>query len=385
MSKAGESILRGAREALAYARGEREGFVAHVPEQVDVRAIRKRLGVSQAKFATQFGFALDAVRNWEQGRRQPDVSARAFLMVIDREPDAVRRALFTSARENAGGARKRRPPLKGHLAMHQHPAVGYENPERIMSNQSRWIELLQDAIEILQTVTELLSRKARRRAEARFFNIFVLQSKQGLEAIIFLYKNDLKEPAQVLVRSVLEYRINFDVFLSKFLHGPSEAMRTMLDAMMLEKIKQMESVDFRGLELVPGAPTQDQLRQTEREIRSRHSPSEVGALRKYGFSGMPLEQRARQTGHVDRYNVVYRNFSRNVHGSDYAEYLMRDLNLSVVPREVYIASRDQVSLSTTALCGIGILEPTVRLFRFPVMRKINSIKKRISELNEKSA
>ncbi len=108
MSKAGESILRGAREALAYARGEREGFVAHVPEQVDVKAIRKRLGVSRAKFATQFGFALDAVRNWEQGRRQPDVSARAFLMVIDREPDAVRRALSVPVREKSRDGRKQR-------------------------------------------------------------------------------------------------------------------------------------------------------------------------------------------------------------------------------------------------------------------------------------
>ena len=93
MSKAGKSILTGAREALSYARGEREGFVAHVPEEVNVKSIRKRIGLSQAKFANQFGFTVDAVRNWEQGRRQPEVSARALLMVIDREPDAVRRAL----------------------------------------------------------------------------------------------------------------------------------------------------------------------------------------------------------------------------------------------------------------------------------------------------
>ncbi len=93
MSKAGESILRGAREALDYARGEDDGFVAHVPERVDVKAVRRKVGLSQAKFAARFGFGLDAVRNWEQGRRRPDMSARAFLMVIDREPEAVQRAL----------------------------------------------------------------------------------------------------------------------------------------------------------------------------------------------------------------------------------------------------------------------------------------------------
>lgn len=109
MSKAGDSILRGAREALAYAQGGREGFVAHVPEHVDVKAIRGRLGLSQARFAARFGFALDAVRNWEQGRRQPDVAARAFLMVIDREPDAVRRALSVPGRVKRRAGRKQRP------------------------------------------------------------------------------------------------------------------------------------------------------------------------------------------------------------------------------------------------------------------------------------
>jgi putative transcriptional regulator len=93
MSKSGQSILRGARQALEYARGARDGFVAHVPEDVDVAAIRKRLGLSQGEFAARFGFKLDAVQNWEQGRRRPDGAARAFLRVIEREPAAVQRAL----------------------------------------------------------------------------------------------------------------------------------------------------------------------------------------------------------------------------------------------------------------------------------------------------
>jgi putative transcriptional regulator len=93
VSKSGESILKGARQALDYARGAREGFVAHVPEEVDVAAIRRRLGLSQAEFASRFGFKLDALQNWEQGRRRPEGAARAFLRVIEREPEAVQRAL----------------------------------------------------------------------------------------------------------------------------------------------------------------------------------------------------------------------------------------------------------------------------------------------------
>lgn len=93
MSKSGQGILRDARQALAYAKGARDGFVAHVPEHVDVAAIRKRLGLSQGEFTARFGFKLDALQNWEQGRRRPEGAARALLRVIEREPEAVKRAL----------------------------------------------------------------------------------------------------------------------------------------------------------------------------------------------------------------------------------------------------------------------------------------------------
>jgi putative transcriptional regulator len=73
MSNAGNRILRSVRRARAYARDEAsEGFVAHVPDGVDVKAIRTKLGLSQGTFARRFGFSLAAVRDWEQHRRQPE-------------------------------------------------------------------------------------------------------------------------------------------------------------------------------------------------------------------------------------------------------------------------------------------------------------------------
>jgi putative transcriptional regulator len=97
VSKAGESILRGARSAGV--RPWRAGFVVHVPESVDVKAIRRRLGLSQRRFAERFGLKIDAVQNWEQGRRRPEGAARAFLRVIEREPEAVERALAPKPRK----------------------------------------------------------------------------------------------------------------------------------------------------------------------------------------------------------------------------------------------------------------------------------------------
>lgn len=66
---------------------------AQPPKRVDVAALRRRLKMSQAAFAARFGLDLSAVHAWEQGRRNPDRAARVLLAVIDREPEAVLRAL----------------------------------------------------------------------------------------------------------------------------------------------------------------------------------------------------------------------------------------------------------------------------------------------------
>jgi putative transcriptional regulator len=60
---------------------------------VDVRSVRQKFGLSQARFAARFGFTAATVRNWEQGRTQPDGPARVLLAVIAHHPDAVEDAL----------------------------------------------------------------------------------------------------------------------------------------------------------------------------------------------------------------------------------------------------------------------------------------------------
>ena len=94
MSKAGSKIIQSANQALAYARGEiSEGFIAHVPEDVDVKSIRLGLGLTQPEFSLRFGFDVRALQDWEQKRRQPERAARVLLTVIAHEPEAVSRAL----------------------------------------------------------------------------------------------------------------------------------------------------------------------------------------------------------------------------------------------------------------------------------------------------
>jgi putative transcriptional regulator len=78
---------------FATGRADPSEYRVHVPERVDVKAIRTKLGLSQAAFAQRFGFSVQSIRNWEQGARQPEGPARAYLLVIDRAPEAVQKAL----------------------------------------------------------------------------------------------------------------------------------------------------------------------------------------------------------------------------------------------------------------------------------------------------
>lgn len=69
----------------------------HIPQEIDVKAIRAKLGMTQHEFASRFGFSVRTLQHWEQKHRAPEGPTRAYLLVIDRDPDAVQRALRSVA------------------------------------------------------------------------------------------------------------------------------------------------------------------------------------------------------------------------------------------------------------------------------------------------
>ncbi len=92
---AGSRIIASLKEAVDWAEGKDVPVrvtTLKVPA-INVRATRRRLGLSQAEFAQKFGFQTATLRNWEQGRTRPDGPARVLLAVIARHPDAVEDAL----------------------------------------------------------------------------------------------------------------------------------------------------------------------------------------------------------------------------------------------------------------------------------------------------
>jgi putative transcriptional regulator len=93
MSVAGKRLIAAAQEALAIAKGEKQPGRLHVPADIDVKLVRKSLKLSQDDFAAEFGFSVNQIRDWEQGRSRPLGAARAYLMLIEAHPDSVRQML----------------------------------------------------------------------------------------------------------------------------------------------------------------------------------------------------------------------------------------------------------------------------------------------------
>lgn len=93
MSKAFEEINTGLDDAIKHAKGQSSKAVVHKPETIDVKAIRKKTGMSQQRFCATFGISLGTLRHWEQGLRVPRGPARVLLKVVDNDPQAVIRVV----------------------------------------------------------------------------------------------------------------------------------------------------------------------------------------------------------------------------------------------------------------------------------------------------
>ena len=103
----GRDLIEGMKLVLAHQRGRVE-LEQVWPKPIDVKAIRKRVKMSQSEFSRAYGISKRALQEWEQGGRQPDSAARAYLTVIAKEPAVVRRALGAG---EPRGASEQPPPV----------------------------------------------------------------------------------------------------------------------------------------------------------------------------------------------------------------------------------------------------------------------------------
>ena len=94
MTKFGKELIASMKQAAAHAQGRKvRGMRITKVEMPDVKAIRRSLRMSQHRFAAAYRIPLPTLKNWEQGRRQPDAPAAAYLLAIKRRPKEIMESL----------------------------------------------------------------------------------------------------------------------------------------------------------------------------------------------------------------------------------------------------------------------------------------------------
>lgn len=93
MSEIFNSIKQGLEEAVAYSEGKYSKAVVHEFTPIDVKNVRAKMGMSQNEFASAFGISISTLRHWERGDRIPHGPALVLLNVVEKEPQAVLKAL----------------------------------------------------------------------------------------------------------------------------------------------------------------------------------------------------------------------------------------------------------------------------------------------------
>jgi putative transcriptional regulator len=93
MSDVFNSIKQGLNEAVAFSNGKCHKAAVHEFSPADVKNIRSEIGMSQTEFSSAFGISVSTLRHWERGDRIPHGPALVLLNIVEKEPQAVLRAL----------------------------------------------------------------------------------------------------------------------------------------------------------------------------------------------------------------------------------------------------------------------------------------------------
>lgn len=178
-----------------------------------------------------------------------------------------------------------------------------------------------------------------------------------------------------MARGLFELRLSFDAFIEMMRTNVSAACQRVMDAAMLEKIKQARASAFQGLNLAPGAPTPEELSSIEAEISGRYPAAEFKNLKRHGFTGMNVEQRAKQSRLSNEYDIIYRNFSRNVHSTDFTELFIQEDPALVKSSAEYIEQRDTVSYEVAFISVLGVVMRVNALVHLGLDRRIRDLLK----------
>jgi len=99
----GNEIITGLESSFNYVRGKKTRIRVHrveIPDDLDVKTIRKKLSLSRQEFADCYGFSVRTLQHWEQGSRHPRGPARVLLLLLQREPKIIQTILLKNKKKS---------------------------------------------------------------------------------------------------------------------------------------------------------------------------------------------------------------------------------------------------------------------------------------------
>ena len=93
MSSTFESIKQGLQEAIDYSEGKLKSARVYKPKPVDIKQLRKMVGMTQLECSSSFGISVGTLRHWERGDRRPKGPALVLLNLVQKEPQTILRVL----------------------------------------------------------------------------------------------------------------------------------------------------------------------------------------------------------------------------------------------------------------------------------------------------
>jgi hypothetical protein len=227
-----------------------------------------------------------------------------------------------------------------------------------MEEPKKWDELLGALIDICDPLLKRMSVVPVEHLPVRIIDAMFLKSVDTVRVVRLLYSSGPRVQAQALIRILLEVRIDIELevridielFMQACIADPAATARKVLDAMMLQKISQQRQSNFIGLSSVPGAPSRVKMLEDEKALVQKYGKETAKKMRRHGFLGLSIEERARQVGLSTEYNIVYRNFSRNIHNTDYMEHLADRGAIDEQRWQHYQDVRDNTARSAAIAC-----------------------------------
>ena len=234
---------------------------------------------------------------------------------------------------------------------------------------SLWINLLIKGFDLSFELDKVLRPIRADDIIKKVMNAFLFKANRSLCSVILLYKNNLNEEAQVFTRIMLELRIDFEYLIFSLNSDSKKTVERILDSIVLEKVKQMRASKFAG---IPKNIIDDYAKY-ESDVIERYTENDLKRLKQNGFSMVSIEDRAKKTGHSEEYNIVYRNFSRNVHNNDLIESFLQIGAYKAKDYELMKYSRDLLSMETSFNTICSLMDKINSIYSLGIEKKIDDL------------